>query len=160
MNQPALSGQDSQPIWHPHVTVATVVAHDDRFLMVEEIVQGRRVLNQPAGHLEPGESLPAAALRETLEETGWHVELRHFLGVSQWTSGTLHFLRFAFAASALRHEPDRALDEGIVAALWLRRDEIAAAGNLRSPMVLANIDAFLARRWWPLDVLQYLDRPR
>lgn len=160
MNSPSVSGPDGQENWQPHVTVATVVARDGRFLIVEERVEGRRVLNQPAGHLDAGESLQAAAVRETLEETGWHVELEHFLGVSQWTSGTLHFIRFAFAATALRHEPERPLDTGIIAARWLSREEIAAADNLRSPMVLANIDTWLAQHWFPLDVVQYLDRPR
>ncbi|HCV95258.1 MAG TPA: NUDIX hydrolase, partial [Stenotrophomonas sp.] len=87
------------PRWTPHVTVATVVVHDGRLLLVEERIDGRLVLNQPAGHLEPGESLAAAALRETLEESGWEVRLNAFIGLYQWTApdGTA-FLRFAFAA--------------------------------------------------------------
>ena len=151
MNQ-AVSEAD---VWRPHVTVANVVADGDRFLLVEEDVRGRRVLNQPAGHLEAGESLHQAAIRETLEETGWHVELTHFLGVQQWTSGALHFVRSAFAATALRHEPQRPLDDGILGTTWLTRDEIAAAPNLRSPMVLANVDDWLAGVRLPLDTLRY-----
>jgi len=146
-----------EEVWHPHVTVATVVADGNRFLLVEEEVRGQRVLNQPAGHLDAGESLHQAAVRETLEETGWHVELTHFLGVQQWTSGALHFVRFAFAATALRHEPERPLDDGILGAIWLTRDEIAAAPNLRSPMVLANVDDWLAGVRLPLGVVNYLD---
>jgi len=153
MNQ-AFSEQET---WCPHVTVATVVADGARFLLVEEDVRGQRVLNQPAGHLDAGESLQQAAVRETLEETGWHVELTHFLGVQQWTSGTLHFVRFAFAATALRHEPERPLDDGILGTTWLTRDEIAAAPNLRSPMVLANVDDWLAGVRLPLDVVKSLD---
>ena len=146
-----------EEVWCPHVTVATVVADGDRFLLVVEGVRGQRVLNQPAGHLEAGESLQQAAVRETLEETGWHVELTHFLGVQQWTSGALHFVRFAFAATALRHEPERPLDEGILDAIWLTRDEIVAAPNLRSPMVLANVDDWLAGVRLPLGVVNCMD---
>lgn len=146
-----------QAAWCPHVTVATVVADGDRFLLVEEDVRGERVLNQPAGHLEAGESLQQAAVRETLEETGWHVELTHFLGVQQWTTGTLHFVRFAFAATALRHEPERPLDDGILGTTWLTRAEIATAPNLRSPMVLANVDDWLAGVRLPLEIVKSLD---
>lgn len=148
---------EEEDVWRPHVTVATVLADGDRFLLVEEDVRGQRVLNQPAGHLDAGESLQQAAVRETLEETGWHVELTHFLGVQQWTSGALHFVRFAFAAKALRHEPERPLDTGIVGTIWLTREEIAAAPNLRSPMVLANVDDWLAGKHLPLDAVKSLD---
>lgn len=147
-------------MWLPHVTVATVVVRDGRFLLVEEEVGGRRVLNQPAGHLDAGESLQQAAVRETLEETGWTVALTHFLGVQQWSAGPLHFVRFAFAADALRHEPARALDHGIIGPRWLSRDEVAAAPNLRSALVLATIDQWLSGRRLPLDCLQWLDGPR
>ena len=102
--------------WQPDVTVATVVVREGRLLMVEEQVQGERVLNQPAGHLEPDETLQEAALRETLEETGWEVELTAFIGAYQWTSPRdgKHFLRLAFAADPVRHDPARPLDEGIL----------------------------------------------
>ena len=75
------------PRWAPHATVATVVIDGGRVLLVEETIDGRQVLNQPAGHLEPGESLAEAALRETREETGWTVQLIHFIGCYQWTAG-------------------------------------------------------------------------
>jgi 8-oxo-dGTP pyrophosphatase MutT (NUDIX family) len=145
--------------WRPHVIVACVVAVGDRFLMVEEEVNGRLVYNQPAGHLDDGESLTAAALRETLEETGWTVELQHLIGVHQWRS-TEHgdtVVRFSFAARAVSHAPDRPLDTDIRRALWLTRAEIAALGTrLRSPMVLLSIDAWLAGRRLPLGTLSYL----
>ncbi len=145
--------------WRPHVTVACVVTVGDRFLMVEEEVNGRLAYNQPAGHLDDGESLTAAALRETLEETGWTVELQHLIGVHQWRS-TEHgdaVVRFSFAARAVSHAPDRPLDTDIHRALWLTRAEIAALGDrLRSPMVLLSIDAWLAGRRLPLDTLSYL----
>lgn len=149
----------SSEVWRPHVTVACVVADGDRYLMVEEEVGGRLAWNQPAGHLEDGESLAAAALRETLEETGWIVELQHLIGVHQWRS-TEHgdaVLRFSFAARALSHDPDRPLDTGIRRALWLSRAEIAERGDLlRSPMVLLSIDAWLAGQRLPLSSLGYL----
>jgi ADP-ribose pyrophosphatase YjhB (NUDIX family) len=149
---------DDAGVWRPHVTVATVVPRGGRFLLVEEDVRGRLVFNQPAGHLDPGETLHAAAVRETLEETGWHVELTCLLGVQQWRSPSgRQFVRFTFAADALRHDPTRPLDTGIVRALWLGRDEIAAAGDrLRSPMVLAGVDDWLGGRRLPLDAIRWL----
>jgi len=146
-------------VWRPHVTVACVVAQGDRYLMVEEEVGGRLAYNQPAGHLDDGESLLQAAVRETLEETGWTIEPTCFLGVHQWQS-TEHgdgVVRFSFAARALTHDPQRPLDKGIRRALWLSREEIAALGaRLRSPMVLLSIDAWLAGRRFPLDTLSSL----
>ena len=145
--------------WRPDVTVATIVPHDGRFLIVEERVRAELVLNQPAGHLEPGESLLAAAVRETLEETAWSVELTAFIGAYQWSTpdGSQHFLRFTFAAQPLAHHVGRALDTGIVAAHWLSRDEIAAqSARLRSPMVLGNVDDWIAGTRFPLAAVRSL----
>lgn len=152
------------PIWQPDVTVATVVVADGRLLMVEETVGGQRVLNQPAGHLEPDESLVEAALRETREETGWDVRLTGFVGAYQWKApmqadgrGGRHYLRFAFAAEPVHHDPARPLDEGIVQALWLTPTELQAeAARHRSPLVWRTAEDFLAGRRQPLDVLQHL----
>ena len=145
--------------WRPHVTVACIVARGNHYLMVEEDINGVAMFNQPAGHLEDNETLCAAAVRETLEETAWLVELQHFIGVQQWRS-TEHgdmVLRFSFAARALRHDATRALDADITRALWLTREQIAALGSrLRSPLILPGIDAWLAGQRMPLDVLRWL----
>jgi len=151
----------SGDFWQPDVTVATVVVRDGRFLLVEEDVRGALVLNQPAGHLEPDESLIEAARRETLEETGWEVEPTAFVGAYQWQapiaddgSGGRHYLRMVFAADLGRHHPQRPLDEGIQRALWLTPDELLAEQSRhRSPLVWRAVADFLAGRRFPLHVL-------
>ncbi|MBA2239447.1 MAG: NUDIX hydrolase [Lysobacter sp.] len=150
--------------WQPDVTVATVVVRDGRLLVVEESVGGQLVLNQPAGHLEPDESLVEAALRETLEETGWEVRLTAFIGAYQWKApvradggGGRHYLRFAFAAEPMLHDAQRTLDHGIVRALWLTPAELEAEhARHRSPLVWRAVTDFLAGRCHPLDLMQHL----
>jgi 8-oxo-dGTP pyrophosphatase MutT (NUDIX family) len=145
--------------WQPDVTVATVVVSEGRLLCVEERADGRLVINQPAGHLEPDESLAEAALRETREETGWDVRLTAFLGAYQWKAEETgrHYLRFAFAAEPERHDPSRALDDGIVQALWLTPDELLARRDQhRSPLVWQVVADHLAGQRTPLSVLQHL----
>jgi 8-oxo-dGTP pyrophosphatase MutT (NUDIX family) len=148
--------------WCPHVTVASIVADSDgRFLMVEESVGGQVRYNQPAGHLDPDESLAAAAVRETMEETGWQIELAHLIGVHQWFSPHHgdHIVRFSFAGRAVRQHPERELDDGILRPLWLHRDEIEALGErLRSPLVLRSIDAWLDGQRLPLSTVTCLPR--
>ncbi|MDQ1093237.1 8-oxo-dGTP pyrophosphatase MutT (NUDIX family) [Xanthomonas sacchari] len=142
--------------WQPDVTVATVVVRDGRLLQVEEAIAGALVLNQPAGHLEPDESLVQAAVRETLEETGWHVQPTAFIGAYQWKADNgRHYLRFAFAADAVAHDAQRPLDTGIVRALWMTPAELeAAAPRWRSPLVWQVVADFLAGRRYPLDLLR------
>ncbi|QOD90054.1 NUDIX hydrolase [Lysobacter sp. CW239] len=150
--------------WQPDVTVATVVVCAGRLLMVEETSQGRLVLNQPAGHLEPDESLLEAALRETREETRWDVRLTAFIGAYQWKApvaddgrGDRHYMRFAFAAEPVSHDPARDLDTGIVQALWLTPGELQdQAGRHRSPLVWRTVADYLAGRRHPLDLVQQL----
>ena len=144
-------------IWCPHVTVACVVADGGRFLMVEESIRGATMFNQPAGHLDPGESLLDAARRETLEETGWDIEIDCFIGVQQWESPVhgSQIVRFAFAGRPLHHHAARELDAGIVRAHWMDYPAIAALGpRLRSPLVLAALDDWLAGQRLPLGVLR------
>lgn len=150
--------------WQPDVTVATIVVDGGRLLVVEESVGGRLVLNQPAGHLEPDESLLEAALRETLEETGWHVRLTAFVGAYQWKapdngdgSGGRHYLRFAFAAEPVRHDPARPLDDGILRAVWMTPSQLHAARDRhRSPLVWRAAADFLAGHRHPLELVQHL----
>lgn len=141
----------------PAVTVATIVERDESFLLVEEETRYGLRLNQPAGHLETGESLPAAAVRETLEETAWRVEPTALVGVYRWDApdNGETFVRFAFAADARNHDPSRALDAGIVRALWLRYDDIVARRAVhRSPLVLRCLDDYRAGRRWPVDLVR------
>lgn len=157
-------GLRKRGVWQPDVTVASVVVRDGAFLIIEEDVQGRRVLNQPAGHLEPDESLLQAAVRETLEESGWEVEPTALIGCYQWKSppnarenNGRHFLRVALAARPLRHYPERALDAGIVQALWLTPAQLLAeAGRHRSPLVWRVMQDYLAGQRLPLAALAHL----
>ena len=119
--------------WQPHITVATIVEHEGKFLFVEEFKANQHVFNQPAGHLEPNETLPQAALRETLEETAWEVELTGVVGIYLYTapSNGVTYQRICFAARPVRHHADLALDSDIVRAVWLTRDELLADPAVR-----------------------------
>jgi 8-oxo-dGTP pyrophosphatase MutT (NUDIX family) len=144
-------------IWKPNVVVAAIVERDGKFLLVEEQADGQVVLNQPAGHLDEGETLIAAVIRETLEETAWHIEPQALLGVYRWPhpSKPVTYLRFAFIARALREETGRTLDHGCLRALWLTPEEIRAhRARHRSPQVERCLDDYLAGACYPLDLLQ------
>ena len=143
-------------VWKPHATVAAIVERDNRFLMVEEIVNGETVYNQPAGHLDPGESLVEAVIRETREESAWQFSPEYISGIYRWeqTSKNRSFLRFTFVGSCYQHNENQELDNGIIRALWLSRDELVAKPEkLRTPMVLRCIDDYLAGKKYPLTLL-------
>lgn len=144
--------------WQPDVTVACLVVRDGRLLCVEERADGRLVLNQPAGHLEPDESLTAAAERETREETGWRVRVTHLVGAYQWKAQSgRHYLRFAFAADPVEHLHGQVLDQGIVQALWLTPRELQArSAEHRSPLVWQAVADFLGGSRHPLALARHL----
>ena len=137
------------------VTVAAVAQLDGRFLVVEEQADGGLRLNQPAGHLEPGETLVAAAVREALEETAYRFTPESLLGVYRWRNPQgITYVRFAFVGQAAGPEPGRALDQGIVRALWLTPDELQAErARHRSPLVYRCVEDYLAGRRFPLELL-------
>ena len=140
----------------PHLTVATVVERDGRFLMVKEKSEGIIVYNQPAGHLEVGESLAAAACRETLEESAWQVRIEYFLGIYQTLAGLngTSYVRHCFVARPVVEQAGSPLDADIVEALWLSIGEIEAlATELRSPMVLKVIQDYLKGVRFPLSLI-------
>lgn len=127
--------------------------------MVEERADGDVVFNQPAGHLEPGETLLQAARRETLEETGWEVELTHFLGLYQYVSSAneVSYIRSCFIATPVRAVPGRTLDPDIIRPHWLTIDEIRQLGTrLRSPVVLRVLDDYLRGISYPLSTITTL----
>lgn len=143
-------------VWKPDVTVAAVVEREGRFLLIEEHVSNRLVINQPAGHLELNESFAEAAVREALEETAWSFVPEAVSGIYLWQhpERNMSFLRVAFAGRVTDHHPERRLDRGIRRTLWLSREEVAQrSARLRSPMVLQCIDDYLAGHRHPLSLL-------
>ena len=146
-------------VWKPHVTVAAVVQRDGKFLLVEEETDVGLAFNQPAGHLEEGEALVDAVVRETLEETAYHFKPTHLVGIYHWQHPTKEdttYLRFAFAGELRGYEAGRRLDDGIVGARWLTLDEIRAlVPRHRSPLILRCIEDFLAGKRYPLEMVTH-----
>jgi phosphatase NudJ len=141
-------------IWKPSVTVAAVIERDGKFLLIQERISGGLVLNQPAGHLDPGESLPAACRREVMEETAHHFEPTALVGVYRWRDPKkdFTFLRFAFRGNVGAAE-NRPLDKEIIGVHWLTPHEIKARkAEHRSPLVQKCVDDYLAGREFPLEV--------
>jgi 8-oxo-dGTP pyrophosphatase MutT (NUDIX family) len=150
--------------WKPSVTVAAIIERDGKFLLVEEHTADGLRLNNPAGHLDPGESPPQACARETLEETAFHFTPSALVGVymsrferaipGQDESLDITYLRFAFRGELGDHMAGQALDEGIVRTLWLTLDEIRACAHLhRSPLLLKCVEDYLAGKTYPLDLI-------
>ena len=148
--------------WRPDITVAAIVERDQRFLFIEEVISGRRVLNQPAGHVEHGESLLDAVCRETFEESAWRFTPEALVGVYLWRhprSGR-DTLRFAFCGAVHGHEPDRPLDHPVLAAHWFTRADVdARAAALRTPVVLRCLEDYLAGQRLPLSAVTEFSQP-
>lgn len=139
----------------PSVTVAAVIEREGRFLMVEELHDGRRVLNQPAGHLDPGESLVEACVREVMEETAHVFVPESLVGIYRWhyAPRDVTYLRFTFSGRVTGFDPARALDTEILAAPWLSHAAILARrAEHRTELVEACLEDYLAGRRFPLDV--------
>lgn len=146
-------------IWKPNVVVAAIIERDGKFLLVEEMADGALVLNQPAGHLDEGESLIDAAVRETLEETAWHFVPEALLGVYRWPHPTkgITYIRFAFIGQVTSHDAERPLDDVIARALWLTPEEIRAERRRhRSPQVERCLNDYLAGQRYSLGLLKDL----
>ena len=143
----------------PNTTVAAIIEQNGKFLLVEEVTDRGNRFNQPAGHLEDGESLIQAVIRETMEEAAYEFKPDALLGVYQWKH--LHndttYLRFAFIGKVGVHYPVQELDAGIVQAVWMDIDEIRdKAGLMRSPQVLTCVEDYIACKRFPLDVITNL----
>jgi len=146
-------------IWKPNVTVAAIIERDGKFLLVEEETADGIMFNQPAGHLENGETLLAGVSREAWEETAHRFEPTGLLGVYHWKNPNkdITYLRFAFVGNVISHDPNQKLDDGILRAVWMTLDEIRATQHKhRSPQVLTCVEHYLAGQRFPLSVLTHL----
>jgi len=141
-------------VWKPSVTVAAVIEREGKFLFVEEIFDGKRVLNQPAGHLDPGESLLHACAREVMEETAHEFTPANLVGIYRWNYKDITYLRFCFSGAPGAFHDARKLDKEIVAVHWLSLGELKARkSEHRSPLVQKCVEDYLAGRRYSLAVL-------
>lgn len=145
--------------WKPNTTVAAIIEKDGQFLLVEENINNRLVFNQPAGHLEHNETLFDAVKREVLEETAWEFEPEYLVGIylSPNPNNTdISYLRFCFYGHCTNQHKEQALDDGIVRAAWLSREEIEnERERMRSPQVEQCIDDYLKGNRYPLDLIHH-----
>ncbi|WP_168525727.1 NUDIX hydrolase [Acinetobacter sp. A3] len=144
--------------WTAHVTVATVIEKNGKFLFVEEHTEGvmHSVFNQPAGHVEAGESLIEAAVRETMEETGHQVKINALLGIYSYTPPMFPdrtYYRFCFLAESLQHDAQAQLDPDIIGTVWMSADELAESARARSPLVMKVVQDALSGQSYPLSLI-------
>ncbi len=146
--------------WRPNVTVAAIIERDGRFLLIEEETSGGLRLNNPAGHLDPGETPAEGCAREALEETTWHFRATALVGVyisrfiKKADGEDVTYLRFAFCGELGERDVHRQLDHGIVRTLWMTPEEIRAnQERLRSPLVLRCVEDYLAGVRYPLSAI-------
>ena len=145
--------------WKPNTTVAAIVEHNGRFLLVEEDTADGVRINQPAGHLEQYETLLEAVIRETFEESAYRFTPEALLGVYHWQrpARDITYLRFAYIGSVSHHDPLQKLDDGIIRAVWMTLEEVRAnSAILRSPQVLTCIEHYLAGQRFPLNVVTHI----
>lgn len=140
-----------------HLTVATIVKKDNHFLMVTETDMDVIVLNQPAGHVEPGEDISRAAIRETLEETGWQVSLTGFIGIYTYKSNRngITYYRLCFIAEPIEKDNSQPIDSDIDEVHWMTAQEIRdRIHEHRSPLVLKCLEDYLQGRIFPLEIFR------
>jgi 8-oxo-dGTP pyrophosphatase MutT (NUDIX family) len=145
--------------WMPLATVAAIVEDQGKFLLVEEETDRGNRYNQPAGHLEDKESLLAAVVRETMEETAYTFHPEALLGIYHWKHehNDSTYLRFAYIGRVSHHQPTQALDEGIVRSVWMTVEEMREQAMLmRSPQVLKCVEDYLAGKRYPLEAITHL----
>ncbi len=147
---------------YPHVTAAAIIHREDKFLIIEERSEGRVVLNQPAGHLEIGESLTEAIIREVMEESGYPFTPEYVSGIYHYVAGkNITYLRFAFVGSVTEADAGMVLDDGIIATHWMSLDELkAASARLRTPLVIEAIKDYLDGGRYPLSMIPTLFPPQ
>src|SRR3954470_16247829 len=144
----------------PEITVAAIAETDGRFLVVEERINERLVFNQPAGHVEQGESLLKAVIRETREETAWRFEPKSLIGVYLWRSpeSGVTTMRFAFSGTVDDHQAAQPLDQGIICTHWLSKADLREREErLRSPLVMRCIEDYLDGKRHSLVSVGHLD---
>ncbi len=147
-------------IWKPNTTVAAIIEKDGRFLMVEENTNDGVRINQPAGHLEEGESLFEGVAREAFEETAHEFTPTSLLGIYHWQrpDKDITYLRFAFIGEIGKHHTEQKLDNGIIRAVWMSYEELEASQNIhRSPQVLQCVKDYLAGQQFPLSVITHFN---
>ncbi len=143
--------------WKPNLTVAAIIEQDSKFLFVEESVRdGALVINQPAGHVELGETIIQAVVRETLEETAYDFLPEALVGAYHWYSKSIDYtcIRFAFTGRLINHYPDRALDKEIIRTIWYSKEQLfAETVRHRSPLVAHCVDDYLKGKRYPLEFI-------
>ena len=144
--------------WLPHVTVASIAVKNGKYLIVRENYRGSLVLNQPAGHVEEGESLEQAVIRETLEETGWDFKPEHLTGIYHFVAGNGEtYIRFTWFGSLIGERADYELDPAIEGIQWMsKKDLLNGELNLRSDVVITCISDFEAGNRLPANSVQQL----
>ncbi len=147
-------------VWKPRVVVAAVLEKQGKYLVVEEEVDNKNVINQPAGHLEANESILEAVRREVLEETAWRFEPTHLVGILHLLNPDTKriFIRFTFTGKLLEFLPDYQIDPDIIRTHWMSYEEIKSQEKLfwRSPLVMRSLDEYRAGTRYPLDILHTL----